>query len=585
VDTKEHYEIAKGKLWAYLKAEAAEHGRIKSPRLAFTNADALGVKRADAGQMILDVEDGKPHFEGWMNQEQCEEETNSDDSEFWNNPEEWLVPGEGFGIGVNKSAQRVYAKLEAAGKFFLRGDSVVKIESVDGSTKIKLVRPHEFRGIIENHFKVRRVVKGKEENTVKKIHSVCSIETATSILENESRMMLPKIERVVDCPIIDQKGNICREGYHAHLNGGTSITGGEAEIVPLEHAIDSVCELFAEYKFATSADRLRAIAMLLTTAISQGGLISGPFPIDVAEADESQSGKTFRHKVAAAVYNETLAPIAKQKGGVGSIDEAFASVLLSGRPFIQIDNLRGKLDSQLIEAAITSEVASVRVPYRGNIELSTKGVTIFITSNGIELTNDLANRCSIIRIRKRQGYQFKRFNEGDLLDHVQANQGYYLGCVFAILREWIRQDKPTEYDQRHSFRKWSSALTWITGRFLRVEGSESLMLDGHTDIQKRVSNPFETTLRAIAIDLRDEDRLEEGFKANELVDIAENGIGIALSGRDESAKVQTFGRQIGALFKREQAEKIRVEEFVIERQTMANAHREQVKYYRFTESE
>jgi len=286
-----------------------------------------------------------PHFEGSMNEEQFEAEA-AEAAEFWHHPDEWLIPGDGFSISINKASRRAYTKLESTGEYFTRDGAVVRVNSFNDRTRIEMVRPQEFRGIIEDHFSVKRVVKGKEDGTLKKIHAICSAETATAILENGARVKLPKIERVVDCPVLDHKGNICRKGYHAHLNGGTYITGGSAATVPLGEAITSISELFAQCSFAQPADRLRAIAMLLTTAMSQGGLISGPIPIDIAEADESQSGKTYRHKVAAAVYNEILAPISRQQGGVGSIDEAFASVLLSGRPFIQIDNLRGKLNSQ-----------------------------------------------------------------------------------------------------------------------------------------------------------------------------------------------------------------------------------------------
>jgi hypothetical protein len=256
-------------------------------------------------------------------------------------------------------------------------------------------------------------------------------------------------------------------------------------------------------------------------------------------------------------------------------------VLLSGRPFIQIDNLRKKLDSQLLEAAITSQQVGVRVPYQGLTAVSTKGVTIFITSNGVELTGDLANRCCIIRIRKKQGFRFKAFDEGDLLDHVQAKQGYYLGCVFAILGDWIQKTSPTEYDNRHSFRQWAASLNWIIGKYFGSDGDKTQMLDGHSEIQKRVSNPFEATLRSVAIVLRDTDRLEDAFQASELVDIAENEAGAQILGRDEAAKCQTFGRHIGALYRQAQSEKIKVEEFVITRESRKSAMYKEVKHYRF----
>jgi hypothetical protein len=68
---------------------------------------------------------------------------------------------------------------------------------------------------------------------------------------------------------------------------------------------------------------------------------------------------------------------------------------------------------------------------------------IFITSNGLETTRDLANRSVIIRIRKRpQGHKFKKYDEGDLLAHVVAKQPFYLGCVFSVIRAWHQFGKP-----------------------------------------------------------------------------------------------------------------------------------------------
>ena len=47
------------------------------------------------------------------------------------------------------------------------------------------------------------------------------------------------------------------------------------------------------------------------------------------------------------------------------------------------------------------------------------------------------------------------------------------------------------------------------------------MLDGHAEIQKRTSTPFEAILRSVAIQLKEEDKLGDLFNASELVDIVE----------------------------------------------------------------
>ena len=63
------------------------------------------------------------------------------------------------------------------------------------------------------------------------------------------------------------------------------------------------------FDFETPGDHSRAIALFLTACPGKfSGLIQGHIPIDVAEANESQSGKDLpRQKLIAAAYNHDMA--------------------------------------------------------------------------------------------------------------------------------------------------------------------------------------------------------------------------------------------------------------------------------------
>lgn len=91
--------------------------------------------------------------------------------------------------------------------------------------------------------------------------------------------------------------------------------------------------------------------------------------------------------------------IAARKGGVGSVEESFAEALIKGKPFIQLDNFRDKMDSQYIESFLTAEGSfPARVPHRGEVQIDPQRFLVLMTSNGVESTRDFANRSSIIRI-------------------------------------------------------------------------------------------------------------------------------------------------------------------------------------------
>ena len=240
---------------------------------------------------------------------------------------------------------------------------------------------------------------------------------------------------------------------------------------------------------------------------------------------------------------------AKRSGGVGGLDESFSDALIKGRPFLHFENLRGKFDSQLVEAFFSSDRIPARIPYRGEIEVSTRNFFVLLSSNGVETTRDFANRSAIVRIRKRDGHQFKTYPEGELLEHVRANQGLYLGCVFAILKEWLASGKPFNKDEtRHDFRRWSQTLDLIVTQCFK---SEARLLDGHQLTQARVINPTLSFVRSLCLAAQQSALLDTELTATDFLSLAiDHSIDIPHTkpGDDAQAKSQ-IGAILGRAFK------------------------------------
>jgi hypothetical protein len=242
-----------------------------------------------------------------------------------------------------------------------------------------------------------------------------------------------------------------------------------------------------------------------------GGLLPGNAPIDVAEADQSQAGKNYRQQLICAFYGEKPHLISPRNGGVGSADESFANALVEARLFICLENLRGKLDSTYLEAFVTAPgLFPARIPHRAEIMIDPSRFCLQLTSNGMESTRDLANRASICRIRKRPGHQYR-----DTLGKVQWYQPFYLGCVFAVAREWHRQGKPRTKDTRHDFRDWAQPLDWIVRELFQLVP----LMDGHEQAQERVSDPTLSWLRAVALAVDEDNWLDRALTASNIVEL------------------------------------------------------------------
>ncbi len=318
----------------------------------------------------------------------------------------------------------------------------------------------------------------------------------------KTRALLTKtlpVSLLVPCPVLieDDAGalRILGPGYHNH-RGGIIVTKNKTALsgIPLETAIHDLCQLGSDTPFASEHDAWRDFASLLTPALTMGGWIKGPVPIDFSVAEEFESGKGYRQQVVGAVYNMKLFTVGTTEGGVGSLDESVATAMSKGKFLIQIDNVVGDFKSPFLAALMTAEDISARIPYAIAAGINPRRHYLFVTSNGANLTPDIASRCNVVRLLKRPStYAWKVFDEGDLLDHVHAQQEHYLGCVFRIIKAWHEAGKQRSANQRHRFREWFQIVDWILEHIIGAKG----VFDDHREAQEQQTGATASFLSAM----------------------------------------------------------------------------------------
>jgi hypothetical protein len=511
------------------------------------------------------------------NKRDAEPENHDNDKVEKPSPDDRIIILPSAHVGISKSAEELFRLIGPTRTLFNRGGTVVELAHKEDGLALEVLRPERARSTFENHGKlyVNRV--GAHGGAVLK-PTICPEETAKALLQTDAaRTHLPTITGLLNCPIMVASGTTSRiigRGYDAGT--GLLITGGEMPPeVELSEAVIALKSLTEDFDFQTPADRSRALALFITPALRFGQHLAGNLPIDIAEADQSQSGKTFRQRLVAAIYNEKSKIITQKKDGVGSVDEAFNNALIGGRPFLQFDNFRGHIDSKHLEAFLTAENNfAVRTPHSKYVDVDPTRFFIQLSSNGVETTRDLANRSCFVRNRKRTAYSFKEFPEGDLLDHIRYNQPYYLGCVFAVARHWLSCGKPRTKDARHDFRQWCQTLDWIVQNIF----SEAPLMDGHLAAQARVSNPVLTFLRKVALEVEQDRQLGVELMANELYKLAEqSGIEIPnLRTQNETSAIQMVGRIMSKVF--EESDKTEVEGFIITRSVQKQYRKDSGSY-------
>ncbi len=453
---------------------------------------------------------------------------------------------------ISDTAKQIFSLMARDNRAFYRGGRVHEVAAdSDGRLRLDVLLPEALRSRIEKLGTTMAYIKNQngEYNPSQKrpTYEDCKALLATT----EARDLLRSIANVYASPVLVLNHGepvTITKGYHA-VAGGAFVCDGEA--VPeldAKEAASQLADLLVDFRFVSESDRTRNLSTILSPALRFGGFISGNVPIHSNEADQSQTGKGYNLEVVASIYGERPALVTMKSAGVGGFDEALSQRLIDGRPFLQLDNLRGRLDSQFLEAVLTAPGAvGCRVPHKGEVYVDPCRFFFSATSNGFEATRDLANRSCIIRLRKQpEGYPFKRWPEGSLVEHVQANQLHYLGCIHSIIKAWWTAGAQRGDSGGHDFRAWAQTVEGVI-RFAWPDSSP--MFEGHRTAQERTANPALVFLRQLCLAVEVDERTETPLTASALVEICETH-GIEIPGLRDPTNEASAKKQMGMILAR-----------------------------------
>lgn len=452
---------------------------------------------------------------------------------------------------INQTASELGKAIAGTKRFFMRGGvvSVLQVDPDDGPS-LEARRPASLASDFETVATLGRAGKGG------KVAPDCCREAEAKLISSSQAFTveLPAVKIVSPVPVlVERNGELVEITGHDPESqvyaGGVPTTD-----IDIEQAKALIMRVIADFKFASAADQSRALAALLTPALVFGNLLGGRAPVDLGEADSSQTGKGFRAKLTAAIYGQRVKSVTQKSGGVGSLEETFNAALMRGKNFIALDNVRGKIDSPAIESFMTEDSYSARCAYCPNTEIDPRRIVLLATSNKAEMTTDFANRCACVRLRKQPAeYQFASFPEGDVLDHIRANQPMYLSAVHAVVRAWHQAGKPRTKEYRHDFRAWAQRLDWI---IQNIFGAAPL-LDGHRETQIRMTTPALNWLRDLALEVQRAGGTGQSYRASDLADLLFD-TEVELPGMDpggdltdeltRKAVLQAMGRRLGKCF-------------------------------------
>lgn len=486
---------------------------------------------------------------------------------------------------ITATATQLGELLGDTGQYYSRGGAAVRMRIVNGEPALEPLKAASACSAFET---VAELIKTREDREGNEITTAatCSESTARQIISSADFLAaLPPIVVIAKCPVLIRQNGRLRQITGYDRESGIWAQGPGVEPIPLPEAIARLYEVVADFNFATTGDKARALAALITPGLVMGGLLNGRAPIDLGEADNSQAGKGFRNKLTGAIYRATIKTITQQAtGGVGSLKESFDQAVVSGATFISLDNQRGKLDCPAIESFCTEDRYQARIPFASGQDIDPRRTILMMTSNRAETTEDTANRSSCVRILKQTtGYEFAKYPEGDILDHVTANPNHYLAAVFTIIAVWNKQGCPEVTSGGHDFRRWARVLGHITENILQA----GPLLDGHREAQQRIASPGLNWLRDIALAAKQHGKLDVWLRSHAVLEliltagVETQGIDLAADYEDSaiwSKATRAIGRKLAQCFK---GELVEIDSLAVERQHGKDSEGRATTEYRF----
>jgi putative DNA primase/helicase len=311
---------------------------------------------------------------------------------------------------------------------------------------------------------------------------------------------LPKIRGVVNFPRLRADGTI-QAGEYDTESGLLCAKSVEVRTLTSAEGVNVLTEILRDFNPATPADASRMMAAILAPALRFGPWANErfPFPLFQIQADDSQTGKGYLIDTIAAIYGETVEKVTQGDGrGVGGFEEKVHTALAKGKPLVSFDNLRGKIESTFLESFVTAGgPVTLRIVGR-TAETDSRAHILYLTDNGITMTTDLMNRVLSVSLKKQSAdYKWHKWVDGgvsgDLQAHIAKRRAYYLGAVYAVMRDWITAGMPSA-ETRHHQRQVVGALNWIVTNVFHWPD----VMDGHEAMRERQTSPALAFLLEVA---------------------------------------------------------------------------------------
>lgn len=348
---------------------------------------------------------------------------------------------------------------------FQRGDRLVRVRTEEGASVLDSVNDSALRGFAARAASfVEQAKNGAESTVFPPMDVIKDIQALPA-------WPFPQLERVLNSPIFLPDGSLLdAQGYHPALR--VYFAGRSGWAVPRQPSAAQVAqakallvnELVGDFPFVSDADRTHTVAAIILPFVRE--MIDGPTPLHLISAPSAGTGKSLLADAICypGMGGEALTITASREGEEWR--KTLTAALETAPPFILIDNIAARLDSQDLASATTQPVwhdrrlgssTMVRIPVVSGW---------LATANNPTLSDEVARRTVPIFLDAQLDEPWERQPEGgfrheNLKLWARANRDRLITACLTLVQNWLTLGRPPCKTRLGSYESWAEVVGGI----------------------------------------------------------------------------------------------------------------------------
>lgn len=444
-------------------------------------------------------------------------------------------------------------------RLFQRGGLITTIDISDaGEPSLAVVTESGMRGILARvAWWYRWAGKGDDRYPVDALPPIHVVKDMMAAREHSGSegMPLPVIARLVEAPVFGADGSLrTQPGYHEgsrtyYCNQDMVIDRPDPDRLEEAKAL-LLDELLVDFPFVSESERAHAVAAILAPFVRE--MIDGPIPLHFIIAPSPGTGKSLLADAISIPATGRPAAVMTEGRDEDEWRKRITSILIAAPTYVLIDNVRRKLDSASLSAALTSTVWQDRILGRSELtKLPAKAVWL-ATGNNPAFTTEVARRTVRIRLDAKVARPWLRggFRHEDLRTWAKANRERLIWAALTLIQAWIEAGQPNGTERLGQYEAWSQVM----GGILHVCGIPGFL----SNVEELYEMADEETSEWETFVIAWWDQFgERTVLVKDLFDLAEEQdvlLSVRGDGSERSQKIrlgkalsQMVGRQIGSL--------------------------------------